>query len=260
MITLGEIAAFLDEFAPPRLAEDWDNVGLLVGDRSRNARRVMTCLTITPASAAEAIERETQLVVTHHPLPFHALKKLTTETTTGRILLELIAARVGVYSPHTAFDSARRGINQRLAEGLGLENIHPLVPGEPEGGAGRRGQFPQALTLLGFAERVKQFLALDRVRIVGEPGLTVRDVAVTCGAAEGFLDAARRSGCNGMLIGEARFHSCLEAEASGIGLVLPGHYASERFAVEHLADVLGRQFTDLEIWASQVERDPIRWV
>jgi putative NIF3 family GTP cyclohydrolase 1 type 2 len=85
-------------------------------------------------------------------------------------------------------------------------------------------------------------------------------LAVACGAAGEFFEAARQAGCNGMLIGETRFHTCLEAEAIGMGLVLPGHYASERFAVENLAELLAEKFPDLTVWASQKERDPLRFV
>jgi putative NIF3 family GTP cyclohydrolase 1 type 2 len=85
-------------------------------------------------------------------------------------------------------------------------------------------------------------------------------VAVACGAAGELLDAARRAGCDAMVVGETRFHTCLEAEAAGIGLLLPGHFASERFAVEELAGILARQFPELEVWASREERDPVRWV
>ena len=128
MANVEHICAFLDQFAPPRLAEDWDNVGLLVGDRQREVTRVMTCLTVTPASAGEAVEQGVELIVTHHPLPFRALKRLTSDHVPGRLLLQLIEAGVAVCSPHTAFDSAARGINQRLAEGLRLTGIQPLEP------------------------------------------------------------------------------------------------------------------------------------
>ena len=81
-------------------------------------QRVMTCLTVTPNVVAEAVEAKVDLIVTHHPMPFHAIKRLTPDTPTGQMLLDLIAARVAVYSAHTAFDSAANGINQRLARGL----------------------------------------------------------------------------------------------------------------------------------------------
>jgi len=254
------IAAFLEQFAPNRLAEEWDNVGLLVGDRRREVLRVMTCLTVTPDSADEAVEAQAGLIVSHHPLPFRPLKQLTADTTVGRLLLELIEARIAVYSPHTAFDSARQGVNQRLAAGLGLRGIWPLVSGDAVEGAGRWGWLPEPLTLGQLAERVEQFLAIDRLQMVGDAGQSVRTVAVACGAAGQFLDAARDVGCDCMLIGETRFHTCLEAEAAGIALLLPGHFASERFAVECLADVLAEQYPELEVWASRRERDPLRWV
>ncbi len=260
MPTIDTVAAFLTRLAPSRLAEDWDNVGLLVGDRRRGVDRVMTCLSVTPAAAAEAIRRQADLIVAHHPMPFHAVKQLTTDTTVGRLLLELIAARIAVYSPHTAFDSARDGVNQRLAAGLQLRGVTPLVPRQDGLGAGRWGWLQEPLVLGEVADRLKEFLAIPRLQMVGQPQQPVRTVAVACGAAGEFLDAARDMACDCMVLGEARFHTCLEAEAGGIGLLLPGHFASERFAVEYLAEVLARQFPDLGVWASAEERDPLRWV
>ena len=260
MPTVCTIADFLERFAPSRLAEDWDNVGLLVGHRSREAARVMTCLTITPGTAAEAISQGANLVVTHHPLPFRALKRLTTESTTGRILLDLIEAKIAIYSPHTAFDSAADGINQRLARGLGLRGVLPLVI-DPEGlGSGRIGWLEEPLGLARMADRVKRFLSVGQLQIVGDGERPIRTMAVACGAAGEFLDAARQAHCDAMLIGETRYHTCLDAEAAGIGLILPGHHASERFAVECLADLLGKEFPTLQVWASRDERDPLVWV
>jgi len=253
------VAAFLEQLAPFRLAEDWDNVGLLVGHRDRSVTKVMTCLTVTPASAAEAIEAGAELIVTHHPIPFTAMKRLTADTTVGRVLLDLIAAHIAVFSAHTAFDSAGDGINQRLAAGLELRGIAPLAP-HPEGqGTGRWGWLSDPLSLGQLAERLKRFLSIDRLQLVGKPDQTIRTVAVACGAAGELLDAARQNGCDAMVVGEARFHTCLEAEALGIALLLPGHFASERFAMECLADVLARQFPDLQVWASRREKDPVWW-
>jgi dinuclear metal center YbgI/SA1388 family protein len=259
MPTISAIAAFLEQVAPFLLAEEWDNVGLLVGHRTRDVKKLMTCLTVTPASATEAIEADANLIVTHHPMPFAATKRLTDDTTAGRLLLELIAAKIAVYSPHTAFDSAMQGVNERLAAGLGLRNIAPLIPHAEGQGTGRWGSLPKPISLGDLANQLKKFLSIERMQMVGEPGREVHTVAIGCGAADELLDAARASGCHAMVLGEARFHTCLEAEASGIALLLPGHFASERFAVECLAQVLGRQFSDIEVWASRRESDPIRW-
>ena len=190
MPTIAAIAAFLEQLAPARLAEDWDNVGLLVGDRGRNVAKLMTCLTVTPASAAEAVEAGAELIVAHHPIPFAATKRLTADTTVGRLLLDLIAARIAVFSAHTAFDSAGEGINQRLAAGLQLRGIAPLLP-HPEGqGAGRWGWLADPLSLGQLASRLKQFLAIERLQLVGDPEQTVRTVAV--GLRRGGRVARRR--------------------------------------------------------------------
>ncbi|MEZ6090346.1 MAG: Nif3-like dinuclear metal center hexameric protein [Pirellulaceae bacterium] len=126
--TIEHVCQTLATIAPLRLAESWDNVGLLIGDRKRTCQRVMTCLTISPPVVAEAIAKQVDLIVAHHPLPFKPLQKLTTDSTASSMVLELAANRIAVYSAHTAFDSAGAGINQQLAAGLLLDEIEPLVP------------------------------------------------------------------------------------------------------------------------------------
>ncbi len=260
MPTIEALHVFLEKFAPSRLAESWDNVGLLVGDRQTEVRRLMTCLTVTPATVDEAIHERADLIVAHHPLPFAAVKRLTADTIVGQILLKLIVAGVAVYSPHTAFDSAAEGINQRLAEGLGLRDIVAMVPHQEGQGAGRWGKIEGGLTLGELAQRLMNFLGIANLQVVGNLEQKIQTVAVACGAAGEFLEVARRVGSDAMVLGEARFHTCLEAEAWGIGLLLPGHFASERFAVEELAGLLGRQFPEVQVWASRQERDPLEWI
>jgi dinuclear metal center YbgI/SA1388 family protein len=260
MPAIEAVVAVLEELAPPRLAEEWDNVGLQVGDRRNEARRIMTCLSITPATAAEAIEGQADLIVTHHPLPFTALNRLTADTTVGRLLLDLIAARTAIFSPHTAWDSAADGINQRLAAGLGLRGIVALVLHVEGQGAGRCGWLEEPVTLEQLARRLMKFLHVEQVQIVGDPQQPVRLAAVACGSGGDLIEPALAAGCDALVIGEARFHTCLEAEASGLGLVLPGHFASERFALESLAGVLAGQLPGVEVWASRRERDPLQWI
>ena len=126
MPTVAAVVEFLERLAPPALAADWDNVGLLLGERTAEVRRLMTCLTVTPDSAAEAVAEGAGLVVTHHPILFRAIKRLTDATVEGRMLLALARAGVAVYSPHTAYDDASEGINALLARRLGLGGVGPL--------------------------------------------------------------------------------------------------------------------------------------
>src|SRR5207249_1968547 len=105
--------------APPQTAAEWDNVGLLLGDRGAGVERVLTCLTVTPDVVAEALEAGVNLIVTHHPVLFRPTKRLTTGNPEGRMLLALVQAGVSVHSPHTAFDNTAGGINDALAARLG---------------------------------------------------------------------------------------------------------------------------------------------
>lgn len=259
-VTVDDIRRLVDQLAPPHLAEDWDNVGLLMGDSERPVSRLMTCLTLTPESAAEAIQARADLVVAHHPLPFHALKRITTETTAGRLILQLIEARIAVISPHTCYDSSEQGINQALATALGLGEIQPLLAGDglnSQEGAGRQGLYASPQPLSDVAARLVQFLDIRHLQRVGQPDRKIRRVAIGCGSAGQFLADAVAVGCDLLITGETNFHTCLEAAARDVCLLLPGHYASERFAVETLAEKLQAQFSQLQIWPSRDERDPI---
>ena len=259
--TVDQVARVLEEFAPVSLAEEWDNVGLLVGRRDEQVAKLMTCLTLTPHSVQEAIERGAQVVVSHHPLPFRPLTRLTTDSTAGRLLLDLIAAGVAVYSPHTALDSARAGINQHLAIGLGLNEIRPLVVADDAAdgdvGSGRCGETQGSATIAEVATRAKGFLASERMRFVGRRDQPCRRVAVACGSGGQLLSIAIERGCDCLVTGEASFHTCLEAQANEVGLILCGHFASERFALLSLADYLGELLPEVDVWACQCESDPI---
>ena len=263
MTAIKKVCGFLDSFAPTRLAEEWDNVGLLVGDPTIEAKKVMTCLTVTPESAGEAIEKNVDLIVSHHPLPFRPLKRLTTETVASRLLWELVRAGVSIYSPHTGFDSASQGINQTLGEKIGLSGLSPLVPikDDPaELGAGRIGSLQSAPSLRSFIDTIKAEFELEGLHVVGDLDEPVKLVAVACGSGGSFLEKARRAHCDTFVTGEATFHTCLEAKANGISLVLLGHHTSERFAVEDLSGRLASKFPDLAVWASKQESDPLIWV
>ena len=262
MPSIDDICQFMQQFAPTRLAEEWDNVGLLTGDRSAPCSQIMTCLTVTPESAAEAIERNASLIVAHHPLPFRPLKRLTTDAVPSRLLWDLTRANVAIYSPHTGFDSALEGINQSLATKIGLTETRPLEPiaDDPQQlGAARIGTLPKLASIVDFIQSIRKSLNCPLHKAVVGSDKPVCKVAVACGSGGSFLSKAIHAGCDTFVTGEATFHGCLEAKAAGVNLVLLGHFASERFAVEMLADRLAEQFPDSQVWASEKESDPISW-
>lgn len=273
MISLEVICSSLASLAPLRLAEDWDNVGLLVGNRRASISKVMTCLTVTPNVVSEAVEEQVGLIVSHHPLPFKPLARISSDSVTGEMLLHLIGAGIAVYSAHTAFDSAADGINQQWSGLLGLQSIEALVPIVGEAatrsgssidsssahleGAGRLGRLAESERLDSLVRRAASAVGANNPRLVGDPSRKVSKIGVACGSGGSFLSAARRRGCDVLITGEATFHTCLEAEACGVGMVLLGHYWSERFAMESLAKILESTFPELSIWASNSEHDPV---
>ncbi|MBQ8364034.1 MAG: Nif3-like dinuclear metal center hexameric protein [Thermoguttaceae bacterium] len=251
-------------------------------------------MTIDRAVVDEAVATGVDCVVSHHPFPFRAAKRWTFDTTDGEILSKLMGAKIAVYSPHTAHDSAFFGINRQLAAGLGLLDVRPLIPGTvaasrdaldglessvadevaqdfptkgaksdgaaPLLGTGRIGRCEKPTTFAALIEQVKDMLQIPALLAVGDDKKTIRKVAIGCGAADDFVGYAADAGADALLLGEARFHACLEARARGIGLILAGHYATERFAACILADRIARKFPELSVKASDKESDPIRVV
>jgi dinuclear metal center YbgI/SA1388 family protein len=128
MTTVAEVSAWLEKFAPARLAESWDNVGLLWGDPASAVERVMTCLTVTPATAAEAIAEQASLIVSHHPVLFRAVQRVRADLSETAPLWKLARAGIAIASPHTAFDNTHDGINDVLSRRLGLMEVAPLRP------------------------------------------------------------------------------------------------------------------------------------
>lgn len=261
LATVAEICADLERRFPPQLAEAWDNTGLLIGARSRHVDRLLTCLTLTQEVAAEAVQSGCQMIVSHHPVLFRAVQRLTEDTVEGRILLQLIEAGISVYSPHTSFDSAAAGINQMLAQSFGLEQVVPLQPAEsvPQLGSGRSGKLSPALELDDFLRLVAKVTGTQWLKVCRGGPDQVRHVAIGCGAAEGFLETAIARGCDCFVTGEARFHTLLAARAAGVNLVLTGHYGSERPAIERLAVQLGEQFPGVSCTASEAETNPVEF-
>ncbi|MEX0728792.1 MAG: Nif3-like dinuclear metal center hexameric protein [Planctomycetaceae bacterium] len=271
MLPLHDVIDFLSRLAPLSLAETWDNVGLLIGDRSQPVQRVMTCLTLTEDVAREAVDRGVQLVVSHHPVLFRPVQRLTADNPEGRLLLTIIGAKIAVYSPHTGYDSAAEGVNRQLAERLELSDIQPLRPlPEPHPtaatnhsdilhGGGRRGSLSPPMKLFDLLEIVKNRLGIAALQYTGDDDQPIERLGIACGSAAEFISDAVAQECQALLLGEARFHSLLEAQAAGLALILVGHYASERPAVEQLAAKIGREFASLDVWASEAERDPLRW-
>ncbi|MDB4637505.1 MAG: Nif3-like dinuclear metal center hexameric protein [Planctomycetaceae bacterium] len=259
----------LSNLAPLELAEEWDNVGLIVGRTGDKIERVMTCLTLTADVAEEAIKNHIDVIVTHHPIIFRPRQEITFDSEEGALLIRLIQANIAVYSPHTAYDSAKLGINAQLAELFELVDVTPIRPVTDNMvakyprlkglGSGRIGTLPREMTLSDLASLAGQKLPTGAgVQFVGEGNRLVSKVGIACGSAAEFQGDARRLGADVLITGEARFHACLEARSAGISLVIAGHYATERPALETLARLIEQNCQGLSVTSSQTESDPLQ--
>ncbi len=262
MPALATVTAALESIAPLRLAADWDAVGLLMSPRRPALERVMTCLTLTEDVAAEAVRRGADLVVSHHPLTFRPVARLTDESHVGRVLLALAGAGTGVWSPHTAWDSAAGGINDQLAVMLGLAHVAPLEPDAelPLVGFGRAGTAAEGTTVAALARRAGAALGVRHVHIVGAADRPAGRVGIICGSGGDCIPQVMRWACDTLLTGEIKLHQAIEAAAAGLAVVAVGHHASERFSMAVLAERLSAAVPGLECWASEVERDPLGWL
>jgi dinuclear metal center YbgI/SA1388 family protein len=262
MPSLAAVTAELESLAPLRLAADWDTVGLLVSPRRPTIERVMTCLSLTEDVAAEAARQSADLVVTHHPLPFRPVARLTADGHVGRVLLALVGAGAGVWSPHTAWDSAAGGINDQLAALVGLTHVAPLEPDRelPLVGFGRAGSAAEGTTVAALARRAAAALGVRHVQLVGEASRPAGRVGIVCGSGGDCIPQVVRGACDTLLTGEIKLHQAIEAAAAGLAVVAVGHHASERFSMGVLAERLAAGVPGLECWASEAERDPLAWV
>jgi len=262
MPNLEDVITALEQLAPPRLAAEWDNVGLLVGTARPTITRLMTCLTLTPEVAREAVAEQADLVVSHHPLPFRPVKRITDDTATGGVLLELLSAGIGVWSGHTAWDSAAGGINTLLAEKLGLEQTVPIEPDEtsPDTGFGRMGTAPAGQTVAGLARGLTAALGCPGCHVAGAGERPAGQVGIVCGSGGESVATVVAAGCQTLVTGEIKLHDALAAVAHDLAVIAVGHHASERFAMEVLADRLTSCLPQLRCWASRTEADPLVWL
>ena len=262
MSNLADVIASLEHLAPLRLAADWDNVGLLVATKKPSIHRVMTCLTLTLDVAREAVAQKADLVVTHHPLPFRPLNRITEETPTGATLVELVSAGIGVWSGHTAWDSAAEGINAMLAGILSLQDVAPLEPDETDTsvGFGRMGTTSSHDTVDAVTQRLTSALGCSGCTVAGDPNRSAGRIGIVCGSGGESVPLAAAAGCQTLVTGEIKLHDALEALARNMTVIAVGHHRSERFSMEHMAEKLHMVLPDLHCWASTVEQDPLCWL
>ena len=240
--TVGDIRRVIHEAYPPELAESWDAVGLVCGDPTDEVSTVAFALDCTQEVADKAVELGAHMLVVHHPLLIRGVTSVAADTPKGKVIHTLIRNGVALLSAHTNADKARPGVNDKLAELVGITPGRPIVPVEPYDnleealGLGRVGELPEAITLREFTQRVADALPETEwgVRAAGDPERMVKRVAVSSGSGDSFLDKAAALGVDVYVTSDLRHHPVDEhlraadlADPEGPAVVDTAHWASE---------------------------------
>lgn len=262
MTTVGEILNYIDTLAPRNMKMDWDNVGLLCGSRSTPVTKVLVALDPFEGVCEEARQIGAQLIVTHHPLIFQAPKAITDETSVGRSILKLCASGISAINAHTNLDCAPGGVNDVLAQRLGLQDITVINPnGTDENGKEwgllRCGNV-EALSLPAFLDTVKDQLGIPCLRYV-DGGKPVRKVAVGGGSCANSMLDALRAGCDTFVTADIRYNQFWDAYDLGMNLVDAGHFHTENPVVAVLAKKLAAAFPEIEVKISESHADCMKY-
>lgn len=254
-----DLICFMEKIAPPMLAESWDNVGLMVGEKDKEVKRVLVALDAIDKVIDEAIEKDCQMIITHHPLIFRGTKSVTSETALGRRLLKLIQNNIAVYSAHTNLDIVKGGTNDTLAKLLELENIENLCePVFEDMALGKVGELKAEITFEELIKKTQEALKLKGLIACGDKERMVKKVAVGTGACSDieYIQRAKALGCDVLITSDVGYHDAQNAVDYDICLIDASHYGTEVIIVNELIDRLSKMSDnsglELEFLESQV--------
>lgn len=247
MSTVTQIYDAIDRLAPFWLTMDFDNTGILVGDRNREVSCALLALDCTPAVVEQAKQLGAQLIITHHPVIFHPLKRVNEDA----VVYQLIRSDIAVISAHTNLDIAQGGVNDALASAIGLRDCRGLELLNEQTGAwlGRIGTLPEPLSPEAFAAHIKACLNAASVKFSAAPRV-IRTVALCSGSGADCLDAAISAGADALLTSEVKQHEYLAAAAAGISIFDAGHFDTEDIVIEPLRDYLAKEIPDVHFFTT----------
>nr|WP_157164604.1 Nif3-like dinuclear metal center hexameric protein [Streptomyces typhae] len=264
---MSEVIAALDALWPPDRAEQWDAVGTVCGAPEAEVSRVLFAVDPVQEIVDEAVRIGADLLVTHHPLYLRGTTTVAASTVKGRVVHDLIKNDIALHVAHTNADTADPGVSDALAGALDIRVVRPLVPDTTDS-AGRRGlgricELEHPLTLAEFAERAAERLpaTAQGIRVAGDPGRTIRTVAVSGGSGDSLFDAVRAAGVDAFLTADLRHHPASEARAEApLALLDAAHWATEwpwcELAAAQLDEISDRHGWGLRVHVSKTVTDP----
>ena len=256
-----EIAAIIEELAPLRWQEPYDNAGLVVGRMEQEVSKALLAVDVTDAVLDEAEREGCDLVITHHPLVFHPLKRFNSEGYVQRLVERAIRRGIALYACHTNLDSAPEGMSYYLATQLGIEKLSLLEPrtNDPETGFGVVGELPEARPLMEYLKEVKERLGIGAVRHSLPVAAEVKRVAVCTGAGASLMEEARRVGCDLYLTADLKYNDFMTPDGA-FTVADIGHFESEYCAIQILFDVLSKKMLTFAVRKSECSCNPIHYL
>ena len=257
MTIVADILKFIESIAPPYMKMDWDNCGLLCGRKEKEVKKILVALDPFRNVIQEAIDMGADLIVTHHPLIFvKPLMAVNEDTETGRCVLELVEHGIAAINAHTNLDLAPGGVNDVLAQTLGLQNIEIINPIENYGllRCGTADEQP----LSAFLTVVKENLRCDGLRYV-DAGKAVRKVAVGGGSCADEMKEALDAGCDTFVTADVKYNQFRTAFELGLNLIDAGHFHTENPTMPVVAEKLAAQFPEVTVEFSKNHRDCMKF-
>lgn len=244
-----EIISKLEELSPVTYAENWDNVGLLVGRAEKEVSRVCVVLDITDEIIEHAINDNIHMIISHHPLIFKPVTRINSEDMTGRRLLSLIQNDICVYAMHTNFDVM--GMADAAADELSLKERNVLnIIYEDEiskEGCGRYGKLPKAMSLEACAQLVKMVFQIESVRVYGKLDQTVETAAIMPGSGADTIKDVLRLGIDVLITGDIKHHEGLDAAEMGLAIIDAGHFELEKIFITYIKEFIERNMYDIYV-------------
>lgn len=253
MTTVHDIENMLFAWAPRDLAADWDNVGHLVGEGCSAVHRVLVSLDITEPVVEEAVAIGADLIVSHHPIMncnWHKVQHVIDEDAQGRMVMKLLRHGISAICMHTNLDAAEGGVNDVLANALGLSDLSPLNDEK----IGRIGTTKCEIPLVEFTSFVLKSLRCNGLRYT-DSGRPVHRVAVGGGACGEYIENAMALGCDTFVTSDLKYHEFLDHGA--INLIDAGHFPTENLICPEIVSRLQSAFPDLRLCLSQAHRQEI---
>ncbi|PPK87817.1 dinuclear metal center YbgI/SA1388 family protein [Neolewinella xylanilytica] len=261
MPSIQAVTDYLESIAPAHLQESYDNAGLIVGEPQTEVTGILTSLDCTEEIIQEAAERGCNMVVAHHPIVFRGLKRLNGANYVERTVIKAIRSGIAIYAIHTNLDNVRyRGVNERIAERLGLTDLRLLRAKNEEGtvGSGMVGMLADPVEEKTFLATLREKMRVPVVRHTALLGQSVRTVAVAGGAGGFLLEDAKRAGAQVFVTADYKYHEFFDADGQ-IVICDIGHYESEQFTTQLLAELLTKEFTTFAVLSTERNTNPVRY-